>query len=69
LIERPGRPLLQRPLSVHRPLERERVKERDGVFTAVVGEVPVVAVDHRDAVPMNRETANTGTPARSAKVA
>jgi len=28
---------------------RECVEQRDGVFTAVVGEVAVVAIDHRDA--------------------
>ena len=41
----PGR----RPPSVHRAFERERVEERDGVLAAVVGEVAVVVVDHRDA--------------------
>jgi len=35
----------QRP----RPFERKRVEERDGVLAAVVGQVAVVAVDHRDA--------------------
>ena len=39
----------RRPPSVHRPLERERVKERDRMLAAVVGQVAVVAVDHRDA--------------------
>jgi len=39
----------RRPRGVHRPLERERVEKRDGMLTAVVGQVAVVAVDHRDA--------------------
>jgi len=41
----------RRPRSVHGPLERERVEERDGVFAAVIGEVAVVTVDHGDARP------------------
>jgi hypothetical protein len=49
VVVRPHPPLGQRPLSVHGPLERERVEEGDCVFAAVVGEVSVVAVDHRDA--------------------
>jgi hypothetical protein len=57
------------PPSVHRPLERERIEERDGVLVAVDCEVAVVEVDIAMLVPMNRERANTGTPARSAKVA
>ncbi len=40
---------LRRPRSVHGPLESERVEERDGVLAAVVSEVAVVVVDHRDA--------------------
>jgi hypothetical protein len=35
--------------SVHGPLERERVEERDGVLVAVDREMAVVEVDHRDA--------------------
>jgi hypothetical protein len=59
----------RRPRSVHRPLERERIRKRDGVLAAVVGELAVMAVDMAMLVPMKRETANTGTPARRAKVA
>ena len=39
----------RRPPSVHRPLERERVEQRDRMHMAVTGEMAVVAVDHRDA--------------------
>lgn len=39
----------RRPRGVHRPFERQRVEKRDGVLAAVVGQVAVVAVDHRDA--------------------
>jgi hypothetical protein len=59
----------RRPPSIHGPFERERVQERDGVRVAVDCEMAIVEVDHRVLVPMNRERANTGTPARSAKVA
>src|SRR6266550_4453187 len=54
---------VRRPRSVHRPLERERVEERDGVFAAVAGEVAVVTVDHRDArtdEARDREHRNAG---------
>lgn len=55
----PGR----RPRSVHGPLERERVEERDGVLPAVVGEVAVVLINHRDArtdEARDREDRNAG---------
>jgi hypothetical protein len=39
------------------------------VLVTVDCKVAVVEVDHRGLVPMNRERANTRTPARSAKVA
>lgn len=42
---------LRRPPSVHRSFDREGVEQRDGVLTAVAGEVSVVVVDHRDARP------------------
>ena len=40
---------VRRPRSVHRPLNRERVEQRDRMHMAVTGEMTVVAVDHRDA--------------------
>src|SRR4051812_36747342 len=40
---------VRRPPSVHRPLERERVEQRDRMHMAVTGEMAIVAVDHRDA--------------------
>src|SRR5207244_5366588 len=54
---------VRRPRSVHRPLEGERVEQRDGVLAAVAGEVAGVAVDHRDArtdEARDREHRNTG---------
>ncbi len=42
-------PPVRRPPSVHRPFERERIEERDGVLVAVDREMTVVEVDHRDA--------------------
>src|SRR6266536_1599107 len=62
-------PPVRRPPSVHRPLERERIEERDGVLMAVDREMAVVGSIIAMLVPMNRERAITLTPARSAKVA
>ena len=56
-------PARRRPPSVHRPLERERIEERDGVLVAVDREVAVVKVDHRDArahEPREREYRHAG---------
>ena len=54
---------VRRPRSVHRPLQRERVEQRDPMHIAVTGEVAVVAVDHRDArtdEARDREHRNAG---------
>jgi hypothetical protein len=67
--ERLRGPLSRRPPSVHGSLDRERVEEQDGVLATVAREVTVVVVIIAMLEPMKRETANTETPARSAKVA
>jgi Phage integrase family len=61
----------RRPRAVHSPLERERIQKRDGVFPAVVREMAVVAVDHRDARAHeagDREHRHAGAEGKGGKV-
>src|SRR5437764_1394208 len=51
---------VRRPPSVHRPLERERVEQRDRMHMAVTGKMAVLAVVHRDG--RTDEARETRTP-------
>jgi len=54
---------VRRPPSVHGPLGRELIEQRDRMRMAVAGQVAVVAVDHRDAradEARDREHRNAG---------